>query len=184
MSAPRPAWIGQSIRSAERRVIRNVVLAAVATAGLIWLFTSAAHSTERGIIVCNQTGCSDWQKPVKARAASRASVDASGNRIVIGGRPAGCPHKYCGCGLRLYLGINDTDLNLAWNWARKFRRAPAAPGMAAVRPGHVMLLVEHVAGTRYVVRDYNGGRGLSYIHERDVRGFIFVDPSSKTAVLQ
>lgn len=182
MSAPRPAWIGQSIRRAERRVVRNVILAAAATAGLIWLFTSAAHSTERGIIVCNQQGCSDWQRP--ARRAARQQVDASGNSIVIGGRPAGCPHRYCGCGLRKYLGIDDTSLNLAWNWARKFQRTTAAPGMAAVRRGHVMLLVEHVGGTRYIVRDYNGGRGLSYIHERDVRGFVFVDPSTRLAVLQ
>lgn len=185
MNAPRPVWIGHALRGANRTVIRNMVLAAIATAGLVWLFSAGvAHGAPR-IITCDQRGCSDWQKPAPSRAATRAvSVDASGNRIVIGGRPAGCPHRYCGCGLRKYLGIDDVSLNLAWNWARKYRRVAAAPGMAAVRRGHVMLLVRHVAGTRYIVRDYNGGRGLSYIHERDVRGFVFVDPSSRTASLQ
>lgn len=89
MSAPRPAWIGQSIRSAERRVIRNVVLAAVATAGAILIFTSLAHSAEPGIVTCNQQGCSDWQggtKRAHVRAPRKPSrvvrVDANGNSVV------------------------------------------------------------------------------------------------------
>src|ERR1017187_8566583 len=45
---------------------------------------------------------------------------ASGSDSVIGGRPAGCPHAYCGCGARLYLGLSDTRLNLAWNWTRYY----------------------------------------------------------------
>jgi hypothetical protein len=100
---------------------------------------------------------------------------------VIGGRPAGCPHSYCGCGLRLYLGLQDKALNLAWEWARKFRHTAAAPGMAAVRHHHVMLLLSQVSGSIWTVRDYNGGRHLSWIHDRDVRGYVFVDPSSRTA---
>lgn len=185
MSAPRPAWIGQSIRRAERRVIRNVVLAAIATAGLIWLFTSAAHSTERGIIVCNQQGCSDWQRPTPARRLpARAQVDASGNAIIIGGRPAGCPHKYCGCALRLHLGINDTSLNLAWNWARKFQRATAAPGMVVVWRSHVALIEEVVGPGEALLRDYNSGRGLSRIHVRSIAGAVVVNPSIRTAVLR
>lgn len=101
---------------------------------------------------------------------------------VIGGRPAGCPHRYCGCGLRKYLGIEDKSLDLAWNWARKFHRTSAAPGAVAVRHGHVMMIVSHVSGSNYIVRDYNGGRGLSYIHERSVRGYVFVNPSSRVAM--
>lgn len=115
-------------------------------------------------------------------AGKANASDANGNRIVIGGRPAGCPHAYCGCGLRKYLGIDDVSLNLAWNWARKFRRTHAASGAVAVRRHHVMLLVSHVAGTVYLVRDYNGGRHLSYLHERDVgRGYVFVDPTARVA---
>lgn len=107
--------------------------------------------------------------------------DANGNRIVIGGRPDGCPHAYCGCGLRKYLGIDDARLNLAWNWARLYPRVEARVGAAAVRKSHVMLLVSHVGGTRWIVRDYNGGKHLSSIHERDVRGYVFVDPSASIA---
>lgn len=100
---------------------------------------------------------------------------------VIGGRPAGCPHAYCGCGLRKYLGIEDKSLDLAWNWTKKFPRTSPHAGAAAVRHHHVMLLVSHVEGTDWVVRDYNGGKHLSYIHERDVRGYVFVDPSARVA---
>src|SRR4029078_12058106 len=83
-------------------------------------------------------------------------VDAAGNRAyamvdaaqIIGGRPSGCPHSYCGCGLLKYLGLEDTRLNLASNWARLFPResAPRA-GLAAVRSGHVMY-IEAAAGHR------------------------------------
>lgn len=112
----------------------------------------------------------------------RATVyDANANGV-IGGRPAGCPSRYCGCGLRKFLGIDDKRLDLAWNWARLFHRTSPARGAAAVRRGHVMLLVAHVSGSTWTVRNYNGGRGLSYIHERNVRGYVFVDPSNRVAM--
>src|SRR6185369_15944105 len=102
-------------------------------------------------------------------------LDASGNRQeVIGGRPAGCPHAYCGCGLRKYLGIDDVRLNLAANWAKFFPRTHAQPGAAAVRRHHVMLLLSPISQTTWMVRDYNSGGGLSRIHARDIRGFQFV----------
>jgi hypothetical protein len=114
--------------------------------------------------------------------AKAEPYDASGNAAqVIGGRPDGCPFRYCGCGLRKYLGIHDARLNLAANWARLFHRTNAHPGAAAVRSHHVMLLEQHIGGTRWLVRDYNGGRHLSYLHVRDVRGFIFVQPTSQVA---
>src|SRR5690349_15581468 len=122
--------------------------------------------------------------PAKAEARPRhhaAYVDANGAEAqVIGGRPAGCPHAYCGCGLRKYLGLSDARLNLAAAWAKLFPRTEARPGAAAVRRGggHVMLLVRQIAGTVWLVRDYNGGRHLSWIHARDVRGYVFVNPGS------
>src|SRR5690348_4337824 len=73
-----------------------------------------------------------------ARAEARP-LAATGNEI-IGGRPSGCPFRFCGCGLAKYLGLNDKRLNLAWNWARLFPRTHAQPGAAAVRHHHVMLL--------------------------------------------
>lgn len=116
-----------------------------------------------------------------AHARHRHYVDANGN--VIGGRPAGCPHAYCGCGLRKYLGIDDVRLNLAWNWAKLFPRTFAHSGAAAVRHHHVMLLVSQVSGSIWTVRDFNGGRHLTWLHDRDTRGYVFVEPSSRMAGL-
>lgn len=110
-------------------------------------------------------------------AAVARSVDANGNAVkVIGGRPLGCPHAYCGCGLARYLGFHDRRLNLAWNWARLFPHTSPHSGAAAVRHGHVMLLQERIVGLLWQVIDFNGGRHLSWIHERDVRGCVFVEP--------
>ena len=101
---------------------------------------------------------------------------------IIGSRPAGCPHAYCGCGLRKYLGLTDTRLNLARNWARLFpREASPRAGLAAVRNHHVMYIEASASEGRWLVRDYNSGSGLSRIHIRDVRGYIFVNPARSLA---
>ena len=111
---------------------------------------------------------------ITARANAQ---DANGNSVtVIGSRPQGCPRAYCGCGLRLFLGLNDTRLNKASMWARIFPRVGPQPGAVAVRSHHVFLLVAHIAGDTYLVRDYNSGGGLSRIHHRSVRGYVFVKP--------
>ena len=117
-------------------------------------------------------------------------VDAIGNRAyamadaaqIIGGRPSDCPHSYCGCGLRKYLGLEDKRLNLASNWARLFPRegAPRA-GLAAVRSGHVMYIEGSAGNGQWLVRDYNSGGGLSRVHVRDVRGYVFVNPHTALA---
>lgn len=115
--------------------------------------------------------------------AKAAPFDANGNgtQIIAKGAPPGCPfRRFCGCALAKYLGITDKRLNLAWNWQRIFPRRPQpAPGYAAVRRGHVMLLVSQVSGSEWLVRDYNSGRGLSRIHVRSIKGFVFVDPSQR-----
>jgi hypothetical protein len=125
-----------------------------------------------------------------ATATDVRVVDAVGNRAyaavdsgrIIGSRPNGCPHAYCGCGLRKYLGLEDKRLNLASNWARLFPRAsgPRA-GLAAVRRGHVMYIESAAGDGHWLVRDYNSGGGLSRLHVRDVRGYVFVDPHSAMA---
>ena len=127
----------------------------------------------------------------RTRLASRAeAVDATGNRVVltanegtiIGGRPSGCPHSYCGCGLRMHLGLSDVRLNLASNWARLFPResAPQA-GLVAVRSGHVMYIEAAAGNGQWLIRDYNSGGGLSRMHVRDVRGYAFVNPRATVA---
>jgi hypothetical protein len=119
------------------------------------------------------------------RRARRVRLDANGNRVaaasgqgrIIGGRPAGCPQAYCGCGLRKYLGLADKRLNLATNWARLFPRvAGPRAGVAAVRAHHVMYIERSAGRGRWLVRDYNSGGGLSRLHVRSVRGYVFVDP--------
>ena len=117
-------------------------------------------------------------------------VDAIGNRAyamadaaqIIGTRPSGCPHSYCGCGLRKYLGLEDTRLNLASNWARLFpRESGPRAGLAAVRSGHVMYIEGSAGNGQWLVRDYNSGGGLSRVHVRDVRGYVFVNPHGVVA---
>jgi hypothetical protein len=117
-------------------------------------------------------------------------VDAAGNRAytmadaaqIIGSRPSDCPHRYCGCGLRKYLGLEDKRLNLASNWARLFpRESGPRAGLAAVRSGHVMYIEGSAGNGQWLVRDYNSGGGLSRVHVRDVRGYVFVNPHSAVA---
>lgn len=96
---------------------------------------------------------------------------------VIGGRPSGCPSRFCGCALSLNLfGKIIPTLNLAANWLR-FPAASAAPGMVAARRGHVFKLVSHVQGNRWVVWDANSGGGRIRIHHRSIAGFRIVNPS-------
>jgi len=119
------------------------------------------------------------------RGARAFAMDGNGNRVVrttdagsvIGGRPDGCPYAYCGCGLRKYLGLADKRLNLASNWARLFPHEGAPrPGLAAVRSGHVMYIESAAGNGQWVIRDYNSGGGLSRVHVRDLRGYVFVNP--------
>jgi len=101
---------------------------------------------------------------------------------IIGSRPSGCPHAYCGCGLRKYLGLADARLNLASNWARYFpHESGPRVGLAAVRNHHVMYIESSAGNGQWVVRDYNSGGGMSRVHVRDVRGYVFVNPHAVTA---
>jgi len=123
--------------------------------------------------------------------AGASVLDPGGNRTfamaadagsIIGSRPAGCPHRYCGCGLRKYLGISDVRLNLASNWARLLpREGGPRPGLAAVRRGHVMYIEAAAGNGQWLIRDYNSGGGLSRMHVRDVRGYAVVNPRAQLA---
>ena len=117
--------------------------------------------------------------PVMARQHERTRhyrSDANGNGV-IGRRPAGCPHAYCGCeASRFVFGVIKADLNLAANWIRKFPRTSPAPGMAAARNHHVMVLMSHVGGSNWLVHDGNSGHGLTREHVRSISGYKIVDP--------
>jgi hypothetical protein len=103
-----------------------------------------------------------------------------GDERVVGARPAGCPNRFCGCEASLYkFGRIIPELNLASNW-RRFPRAAPAPGMAAVRSGHVMILEQQVASNVWTVHDGNSGRRLTREHPRSLAGYTIVDPNGAT----
>lgn len=105
-----------------------------------------------------------------------ARVMAEGAGRVVGGRPAGCPRRYCGCGASIYLfGKIVPSLNLAANWLR-FPRAAPAPGMVAARRGHVFVLVRHIQGPIWLAHDSNSGHHRTRVHPRSIVGFAIVDP--------
>lgn len=95
---------------------------------------------------------------------------------VIGGRPSGCPARFCGCGASLHLfGRIIPGLNLAANWLR-FPRAAPAPKMVAARRGHVFVLERHIAGNTWLVHDSNSGGRRTRIHPRSISGYVIVNP--------
>lgn len=110
-------------------------------------------------------------------AQGAAQVDANGNSVIVGGRPAGCPHQFCGCEASLYVfGEIRKELNLAYNWVRKFPRTQPASGMVAARSGHVMVLMSHVEGNQWMVHDGNSGGGKTRRHVRSIAGYVIVNP--------
>lgn len=107
-------------------------------------------------------------------------VMAEGAGRIVGGRPAGCPRRYCGCGASLHIfGRIIPRLNLAANWLR-FPRVAPAPGMVAARRGHVFVLKRHIHGRVWLVWDANSGRGKTRVHPRSIAGFTIVDPMAGT----
>jgi hypothetical protein len=110
---------------------------------------------------------------------SMASIPAE--ERIVNSRPSGCPHAFCGCEASLYkFGRIIPELNLASNW-RRFPRAAPAPGMAAVRSGHVMILQQQVSGNVWNVHDGNSGGHVTREHARSIAGYTIVDPSSALA---
>ena len=140
------------------------------------------HKQQRQTIVCDMQGCSDQAGQARAaRAEANGAVDANGG-AVIARRPEGCPHAFCGCEASLYVfGKIRPELNLASNWIRKFPRTSPAPGMAAARSGHVMVLMSHVEGSNWLVHDGNSGRGLTREHVRSISGYVIVNPRGSYA---
>lgn len=106
-----------------------------------------------------------------------AMVPPAGGERVVGSRPSGCPNRFCGCEASLYkFGRIIPELNLASNW-RRFPRAAPAPGMAAVRPGHVMILESQVSGNIWTVHDGNSGGHVTRDHAVSIAGYTIVDPN-------
>lgn len=107
-----------------------------------------------------------------------AMASPVGEERIVGSRPSGCPNRFCGCEASLYkFGRIIPELNLAANW-RRFPRAAPAPGMAAVRPGHVMILETQVSGNIWTVHDGNSGGHVTREHAVSIAGYSIVNPNA------
>ncbi len=116
------------------------------------------------------------REPMGAMASPFAAARVE--ERVVGARPSGCPHAFCGCEASLYrFGRIIPKLNLAIAW-RGFPRAAPAPGMAAVRSGHVMILQQQVQGDIWYVHDGNSGGHVTREHPRSIAGYTIVDPGA------
>jgi hypothetical protein len=111
--------------------------------------------------------------PVDHSAVAEASIPRGQE---VGGRPAGCPRSFCGCGAALRVfGRIVPELNLAANWLR-FPRTSPAPGMVAARRGHVFVLEQHLGGDMWMAYDANSGGHATRIHAVSLRGYAVVNP--------
>jgi hypothetical protein len=148
--------------------LRTFLCAVAMACALLALAVPAAKAD------CDNDGKCGPATAQRDTSRARASFDRG---TVIGRRPPGCPRKFCGCEASLYVfGKIRPELNLAANWKRLFPRTAPAPGMAAARNGHVMVLMSHVAGDQWLVHDGNSGGGKTRRHVRSIRGFVVVDP--------
>jgi len=164
------AFVALAIPSAEARP-RQVAHSASAGAG-------ACYSVAPG-----REACPGGQTRASARATVRTGrAEGYPDAVIVGGRPPGCPHRFCGCEASLYLfGKIIKPLNLAANWKRYFPRARPAPGMVAARSGHVFVLMSHVEGNEWLVHDGNSGGGKTRRHVRSIAGYTIVDPNARVA---
>lgn len=115
------------------------------------------------------------QMTVTDAGNTTTTIGVSGDRV-IGGRPAGCPSSFCGCGAAIRVfGHVVPELNLASNWLR-FPRTSPAPGMVAARRGHVFVLEQHLGGDTWMAYDANSGGHATRMHARSLRGYTIVNP--------
>lgn len=114
-----------------------------------------------------------------ALAASPAHARAHHHRhhhrhhAAASGRPAACTGiPWCGCWLRLHLGLADARLNLARAWASigAAVSGPAA-GVVAVWPHHVGLITENLGGGMIRLLSGNDGNAVRE-RVRSTRGII------------
>lgn len=146
----------------------------------------AAAPRECNVIMpCDFTGSSMGTRTTALRLPMQREVmrptvvqvaTAEGAGQVVGGRPSGCPHSFCGCAASIRVfGRIVPGLNLAANWLR-FPRTSPAPGMVAARHGHVFVLEQHLGGDVWMAYDGNSGGRATRIHARSLRGYAVVNP--------
>jgi hypothetical protein len=156
----------------------TAALAATVIAVLLASPAEAKHHLSQATITCNQYGCNDratYRAPTRIVRETVRHIERAVESIV-GGRPRGCPHAFCGCGTSLHIfGRIIPELNLAANW-RRFPPAAPARGMAAWRWGHVFAIEEVLGDGEVLAYDPNSGHGRTRIHVVSLRGFHVVNP--------
>lgn len=107
-----------------------------------------------------------------AKAGARLGHRASGGEIV-GVRPAACAGiPWCGCWLRLHLGLADKRLNRAREWTKVGSPAAGpAEGVIAVWAHHVGVVTAHLGGGMIKLLSGNDG-GAVRNRVRSTRGII------------
>lgn len=110
--------------------------------------------------------------------AAPTMIVTSSEASVIGGRPAGCPARYCGCAVAGKVGLRGAkwNTNLAANYVRNLPRASCAPGMVAARSGHVFVIQACHGNGSVTAWDPNSGGGKTRIHTRSLAGYTVVNP--------
>lgn len=124
------------------------------------------------------TNIFEEQKP--KRKVRRYDTEGYQTSQIVGGRPSGCPHKFCGCAMsirRFGRIVTTPNLNQAATWMRFPRTAPA-PGMVAARGHHVFELMAHISGLDWLVWDPNSGGQRIRIHRRSIAGHVIVNPDA------
>jgi hypothetical protein len=99
--------------------------------------------------------------------------------VQIVAHPAGCPSRaFCGCGVARY--IFGTPIRALWLAAAWLRYPPAAPapGMVAVRSGHVFAIVAVRSPSVVLAYDPNSGGHRTRIHLRSLAGYRVVNPKA------
>lgn len=130
--------------------------------------------SDRGKRVVRAMGGLGTARPVYRRQVEKAAVRGA---VQVVAHPSGCPRSlFCGCGAAVRVfGRPIRELWLARAWF-KFPRTAPAPGMVAVRSGHVFVLEAHVSGNVWQVYDANSGGRLTRIHNRSLAGYTVVNP--------
>lgn len=164
-------------------MIRSLAAALLCLVSSCAMTPAFAKPRQALAVVCNQLlpcDASDffgWRVGPDPVRRGVAAISARAASTVLGGRPSGCPARFCGCGASLHLfGRIIPSLNLAANWLR-FPRAVPAPNMVAARRGHVFVLKGHVAGSVWIVHDSNSGGRLTRLHARSIAGYAIVNPN-------
>lgn len=166
-------------------VLRKALIAAAILLALPSLASAApkhhhrhvtAHTVLQAEIVCDRQGCRSEVNSGSASGFRHAPAVSHSGRVVA--HPAGCPwRQFCGCGASIRVfGRSIRSLWLAAAWF-KFPRTSPAPGMAAVRKHHVMVLEAHVSGDVWTVYDANSGGHQTRVHQRSIAGYVIVNPN-------